>query len=427
MRSRTASPRNTLLAFLALALLACAPAAARERGFTKLFDGKTLNGWTVVNGRGPGYIIRDGAIVCPSDGGGFLFTEKDYSDFVLRLEFLTESNGNNGIGIRTARGGNPAYESGMEVQILDDSHPDYANLAPGQYCGSIYQVFPARRGAIKPAGQWNTQEISAIGRKVKVKINGITVVDADLNTVTDPKILAAHAGLLRPSGAVGFLGHGPSEVRFRNIRIRDLSKPARDNTPPEGFRALFNGKDLSGWKGLVADPPARARMAPAELKAAEAAATVEALKHWKAVDGVITYDGKNTSLCTVADYGDFEMWVDWKIPPGGDSGIYLRGTPQVQIWDNPIGSGGLYNNQKNPSNPTKNADNPVGEWNTFRILMVGEKVTLHLNDTLVVNNVTMENYWERDKPIYATGQIELQHHGSDLWFKNIYIRELPRR
>jgi hypothetical protein len=118
--------------------------------------------------------------------------------------------------------------------------------------------------------------------------------------------------------------------------------------------------------------------------------------------------------------------VDWKILPGGDSGVYLRGSPQVQIWQNPVGSGGLYNNQKNPSKPLKVADRPVGEWNTFRIIMIGDKVTVYLNDELVVDNVTMENYWERDKPIYPTGQIELQNHGNNLYFKNIYIREIPR-
>jgi hypothetical protein len=202
---------------------------------------------------------------------------------------------------------------------------------------------------------------------------------------------------------------------------------AADNTPPEGFTALFNGKDLTGWKGLVGDPRSRAKMAPEKLAEAEKQATEKALQHWKAIDGAIEYDGKNNSLCTAKDYANFEMWVDWKIHKGGDSGIYLRGSPQVQIWDNKLGSGGLYNNQKkeNPSNPLVNADNPPGEWNTFYIKMVGDKVTVKLNGKLVVDNVTMENYWERAKPIYPTGQIELQHHGSTLWFKNIYIKELP--
>ena len=204
----------------------------------------------------------------------------------------------------------------------------------------------------------------------------------------------------------------------------------RDNVPPKGFVALFNGQDLAGWKGLVGDPVKRAKMSQEQLAAAQKTADEKMRAHWSAVDGVLTFDGKGDSICTSKDYGDFEMLVDWKIDAEGDSGIYLRGSPQVQIWDPAskaaagVGSGGLYNNKKNPSKPTQVGDNPIGEWNTFRIRMVGEKVTVWLNDKLVVENVTMENYWERDKPIYAIGQIELQNHSHPLWFKNVYIREL---
>jgi len=202
---------------------------------------------------------------------------------------------------------------------------------------------------------------------------------------------------------------------------------ADDNTPPPGFTALFNGKDLTGWKGLVGNPKSRAAMRPEQLAEAQKKADQIMRAHWKVENGVLVFDGKGQNLCTEKDYGDFELYVDWKIAPKGDSGIYLRGTPQVQIWDNPIGSGGLYNNQKNPSKPLKNADRPVGQWNTFYIRMVGDRVTVKLNGQLVVDDVVMENYWERDKPIYPTGPIELQSHGNTLWFKNIYIRELPRK
>jgi hypothetical protein len=203
------------------------------------------------------------------------------------------------------------------------------------------------------------------------------------------------------------------------------------NQPPEGFVALFNGQDLAGWKGLVADPEKRAKMSPDQLAAAQAKADENMRAHWKVVDGVLTFDGKGQSLCTAKDYGDFEMLVDWKIEKGGDSGIYLRGSPQVQIWDTAlrgvgaqVGSGGLYNNKENPSKPLKVADRPVGEWNTFRILMVGDKVTIYLNEDLVGDNVVLENYWDRKKPIYPTGQIELQNHGNFLYFRNIYVREI---
>jgi hypothetical protein len=209
------------------------------------------------------------------------------------------------------------------------------------------------------------------------------------------------------------------------------------NQPPAGFVALFNGKDLTGWKGLLKEPydnPAkRATLPPDDRAKRQQEADEDMRAHWKAVDGVLTFDGKGRSLCTIKDYGDFEMLVDWKILKDGDSGIYLRGSPQVQIWDTArrlvgaeVGSGGLYNNQKNPSKPTKVADKPIGEWNGFRITMIGDKVTVILNDELVVDNVLMENYWERDKPIYPTGQIELQNHGNFLYFRNIYIREIPR-
>ncbi|MEN6309943.1 MAG: family 16 glycoside hydrolase, partial [Acidobacteriota bacterium] len=199
-----------------------------------------------------------------------------------------------------------------------------------------------------------------------------------------------------------------------------------------GYAALFNGRDLDGWKGLVADPPARAKMTPEELKKAQAAADERMRAHWRVADGALVFDAKGESLCTVRDYGDFELLVDWKIEKAGDSGIYLRGSPQVQIWDpdggpaNAVGSGGLYNNQKGASKPLVKADLPVGQWNTFRIIMIGERVTVYLNDKMVVDNTSMENYWERDKPIYPAGQIELQAHGNPLSFKDVYIREIPR-
>ncbi|MEX0585038.1 MAG: DUF1080 domain-containing protein [Pirellulales bacterium] len=203
-----------------------------------------------------------------------------------------------------------------------------------------------------------------------------------------------------------------------------------DNTPPEGFVALFNGKDLTGWKGLAGEggsPVSRAKMSPDQLAEAQKKADERMRAHWKVADGALVFDGKGDSLCTAKDYGDFELYVDWKILPHGDSGVYVRGAPQIQIWDpadRPEGSGGLFNNQKHPAKPSKRADRPIGEWNTFYIKMVGEKVTVKLNDELVVDNVVMENLWERDKPIYAKGQIELQNHGNTLWFKNVYLREI---
>jgi hypothetical protein len=212
------------------------------------------------------------------------------------------------------------------------------------------------------------------------------------------------------------------------------AEDAKLNTPPEGFTALFNGKDLTNWKGLVGDPKSRAKMSKEELAAAQTKADESMKAHWSVKDGVLVFDGKGQNLCTAKDYANFEMWVDWKIEPKGDSGIYVRGTPQIQIWDTedpgqvangaPKGSGSLWNNQKHERFPLVKADKPVGEWNTFWIKMVGDKVQVKLNGQLVTDTV-LENYWERDKPCYPTGQIELQNHGNTLYFRNIYIKELP--
>ncbi len=429
----------------------------KDEGFIYLFDGRTLDGWTEVHKFGPPYFVTNGVIASPPNAGNDLVTEKAFSDFILRMDFKLTPGANNGVGIRTPLENASLTYVGNEIQILDDDDAQYAHLEPGQYCGSLYKVFAAKRGALKKAGEWNHYEITVLGRHFKIDLNGQTIVDGNINDVTDPETLRRHPGLLRDRGHIALLGH-TSYVEFRNIRIKELSHGTEaamppdgssalfdapgsfyidglpDNTPPEGFTTLFDGHDLSGWKGLVADPPKRAAMPPGELAATQAKADERMREHWKAGGGVIVFDGKGDNLCTARDYGDFEMLVDWKIPPKGDSGIYLRGTPQVQIWEtnspgqfqHPDGSGGLWNNHKNSRHPLKYADHPVGQWNRFRILMVGEKVHVFLNNQLVVNDTTLENYWEPAKAIYSTGQIELQNHGGPLWFKNIYIREIPR-
>lgn len=177
-------------------------------------------------------------------------------------------------------------------------------------------------------------------------------------------------------------------------------EPAK-NTPPAGFTALFNGKDLTNWSEEG-----------------------ESSQHWSARDGVLHFDGKGQNLKTAKPYKDFELYVDWKIGTKGDSGIYLRGCPQVQIWDDPVGSGGIFNNQKNPSKPSKVVDKPVGEWNTFHIILKGDRVTVDLNGQRVVEDVQMENYFDRAKPLPTEGTIELQNHGNPLEFRNIYVKEL---
>jgi len=199
-----------------------------------------------------------------------------------------------------------------------------------------------------------------------------------------------------------------------------------------GFENLFNGTDLTGWKGLVANPIARSKMTAQQLVDAQSKADTKIKSDWVVKDGLLVFTGHGDNLCTQKQYGDFELFVDWKITEKGDAGIYLRGTPQVQIWDTSrrevgaqVGSGGLYNNQKNERNPKVVADNKVGSWNNFHIIMRGAVVTVYLNGVLVTDKVVLENYWDRTLPIFVKEQIELQAHGTYVAYRNIYIRELP--
>ncbi|MBQ8046529.1 MAG: DUF1080 domain-containing protein [Prevotella sp.] len=206
-------------------------------------------------------------------------------------------------------------------------------------------------------------------------------------------------------------------------------------TPTEGFVSHFNGRDLTGWKGLVENPIVRENMTPLQLAKAQVEADQRMRDDWKVEDGLLAYTGNGyDNICTVEQYADFEMLVDWRLDPNGDepdAGIYLRGTPQVQIWDiarvnvgAQVGSGGLYNNQVNKDIPLCVADNKLGEWNSFHIKMVGDRVTVYLNGILVVDSVVLENYWDRSRPIFPIEQIELQAHGSKVYYRDIYIKRL---
>ena len=211
--------KRSLLILCAAGALA---AASVESGFTSLFNGKDLAGWKLVGKEGRGYVVEDGLLECPADGGGNLFTEKEYSNFVFRFEFKLEEGTNNGIGIRAPYEGDAAYQ-GMEIQILDHDAPMYrGKLRPAQFHGSIYDVVPAKTGFLKPTGEWNAEEIVANGRRITVTLNGHVIVDANLDSITDPAVLKKHPGLARTSGHVGFLGHGPARVWFRNARIKEL-------------------------------------------------------------------------------------------------------------------------------------------------------------------------------------------------------------
>ena len=424
----------------------------------------------------------DEGFVALSEGNGIIcgdgnpITEKEYGNFILRLEFLMPKNGNNGLGIRTPDSKvNAAYHGMCELQLLDDGGSAYYDavkkvdkLKPYQYTGSIYGIVPSRRdnfdkqiwgkdknftgggSYVRKPGMWNFEEVKVVGSEIEVYLNGYLITKGDVSQWKgdgDTPDGKKHPGLHRKRGYITFCGHG-SDVKFKNIRIKELPGDAKmeDVCPkqrmacPKSFTAYFDGdeSDLPEfWKGVTTqekfdNPVVRQAATPEKCAEMQRIADRGRDEHWHVRNGNLYFDGYRGgySLATKKDYGDFEMWADWRIMSiTGDSGLYLRGSPQVQIWDAHnqwhIGSGGLYNNKKNPSKALKIADRQVGDWNRFHVIMRGDKVTVWLNGELVVDNVTLENYWDRSRPIFPKEQIELQCHGDPTEWRNIFIRELP--
>jgi hypothetical protein len=224
--------------------------------------------------------------------------------------------------------------------------------------------------------------------------------------------------------------------------VTALAASAEDSVPA-GFTPLFNGKNLDGWHGWAihakgASPADFAKLSLEEKQAKIAEWNADAKKHWSVENGELVNDGHGAYLATEKEYGDIELLIDYKTVPKADSGIYLRNTPQVQIWDTTKeggkwdrqadkGSGGLFNNSKGAPGqvPLVHADKPFGEWNRFRIIQVGERTTVYLNGKLVVDHARMENYWDRKRPLPAKGKILLQTHGGEIRWKNLFIREIP--
>ncbi|MDB5134482.1 MAG: hypothetical protein JWP37_1085 [Mucilaginibacter sp.] len=216
---------------------------------------------------------------------------------------------------------------------------------------------------------------------------------------------------------------------YEKVAIR---KYIAEMPPDAGLVPLFNNRDLTGWKGLVENPIRRSKLSADSLVIKQKEADEIMRKGWYVKDSVLNFSGGGENICTTKQYRNFEMYVDWKIEKNGDAGIYLRGSPQVQIWDTSrvsvgaqVGSGGLYNNKAHESKPLKLADNAIGDWNNFHIIMKDDKVTVYLNGVLVVDNVVMDNYWDRKQPIFPKEQIELQAHGTHVYYRDIYLRELP--
>lgn len=212
---------------------------------------------------------------------------------------------------------------------------------------------------------------------------------------------------------------------------------AADPAPPAGFRALFNGRDLTGWYGL--NPHSVAKLQGEKKEATLKKQREEFAQHWRVENGELINNGTGPYATTEDELGDVELLIEYKTVPHADSGIYLRGTPQVQIWDKNqvfdpkkpdrkphLGSGGLFNNT--PGAPGRDplviADKPFGEWNSFRIRQIGARTWVWLNDKLVVDGAVMENFWDRTMPLPAKGPVMLQTHGGEIRWRNIFVRDI---
>jgi len=420
--------KSRFLSVLGVSVLSLVSISAADP--VSLFNGKDLKGW-----KNQGYVVKDGVITCK---GQNLMTEKEYTNYIFEFEFKLPSGGNNGLGIHYPGQGNPAV-TGMELQILDNTHPKYKNLKPYQFHGGVYFLKPAKKGFLKPVGEWNREKVTVNGSRVTVELNGTVINEADLDVLK--KSHPEHKGVKRRSGHITFCGHN-DPVQFRNIQITELPDISKGEkkVSTAGFKPLYNGKNLNGWKQ---DPGH--------------------VDHWQSRGDVLHYDGKSTArdknLWSEKSYGDFTLMCDWrwaekahgqrmrpvldpatgdvKKGPDGksmmvkvdelDSGIYLRGNSksQVNIWNWPCGSGEVYGyrTQKKYTQairaaltPSEKADNPIGEWNRFIITMKGDRLTVNLNGKTVIENAQLPG-------VPKSGPIALQHHGSAIEFRNIRIRE----
>ena len=461
-----------------------------DEGFVSLFNGKDLTGWegatgmygvknlTVKLNNGTTNVVP--VLACFPDRKvagqpGNLVTAKEYRNFILRFDFMMPENGNNGLGIRVPNAQvDAAYDGMCELQLLDDGGSAYYDkaakkdkLKPYQYTGSVYGIVPSRRdnvdkqiwgkdknftgggSYVRRPGMWNFEEVKVIGSEIEVYLNGYLITKADVSQWQGNKDTPdgrLHPGLHNVKGRISWCGHG-SPVMWKNIRIKELPDdakmgevcPCQSMQAPKGFKTYFNGcpKQLAAnWKGVTTEegfdnPVVRQKASDSKKATMQAIADIGLNEHWSVRNGNLYFDGYKGgySLATKQDYADFEMWADWRtMSITGDSGLYLRGAPQVQIWDAynqwGIGSGGLYNNQKNPSQALKIADRQVGDWNRFHVIMKGDRVTVWLNGELVVDNTVLENYWDRKQPIFPKEQIELQCHGDPTEWRNIFIKEL---
>ncbi len=431
-----------LVHFAIIAIAGCTAALqAADEGFTPLFNGKNFDGWVNVNCAPETWTVRDGIIFCTGIPTGVLRTVKQYENYILELEWRhINKGGNAGLFIHSdpvTAVGQPFTRS-IEIQIMDGNAGDMfsihgATMTPDKpHPKGWVRALPSEN-RMKPTGEWNQYHVESRGGTATLAVNGKIVT---------------RGYLLNPRKGYICLESEGSEVHFRNIRIRELpgSNPPADVVAQmdQGFRCLYNGLDLRGWKsGILTDRGHEG--------------------HWQAKDWILDYDGKSQAedknLWTEKEFGNFILIVDWRLPDepkienvpvvlpdgseatgadgkpltvavmdAGDSGVYLRGSSksQINIWSWPVGSGeiwGYRTDDKMPpearraATPILNADNPVGRWNRFEITAVGEKVTVAVNGKTVIREARLPGLPQR-------GPIALQHHGDHVQFANIYIKEL---
>jgi hypothetical protein len=435
---------SPLLAALALIVAAVPRVQADEDGFVPLFNGKDLTGWARVNCAPETFTVRDGLVVTTGVPLGVLRTERQYENFILELDWMhLKPKGNSGLFVWSdplPAVGVP-FTRAVEVQILDGiNSPDYTSHGDlfsihGATCKpdrphpkGWMRCLPSEHRS-KPAGEWNHYRVECNDGVIKLAVNG--------------KIVSG-VSQTRPRKGYLCLESEGSECHFRNLRIKELpsTHPKSDEVAnvDRGFRSLYTGLDLRGWKQDTGHKG-----------------------HWQPKDWILSYDGKSEAadknLWTEKEYGDFELICDWRwsakpvkrkrpviLPNGdeakdddgkvkevevldaGDSGIYLRGSrkSQVNIWCWPIGSGEVYGYRTDKSQPPEVragvtpkvvADKPIGQWNRFHITMKGDRLMVDLNGKRVLDNARLPGVPER-------GPIALQHHGEPIEFANLFIREL---
>jgi len=434
-------PVHYLFLIVAFMMLGSAISETQEAdGFVPLFNGADLDGWVNVNCAPETWMVRDQMIVCSGIPKGVLRTEKQYENYILELEWCHLKEGGNA-GLFVHSGALPvagkAFTRSIECHIMDGNHGDVfaiqgATMTPvnSDLEKPWMRSYP-RFEMVKPAGEWNHYRIECQDGMLSLAING--------------KVVTTGFHLNPRKGYICLESEG-SEIHFRNIRIKELpgtNIPVEvTGTRDQGFRSLYNGLDLRGWKEVEGNKG-----------------------HWVAKDYVLAYDGKSNAegeekhLWTEKEYRNFILIVDWRQPrkpvpeevpvilpngdqakdsdgkgktisvlDAGDSGIYLRGTSkcQLNIWNWPVGSGeiwGYRTDRKMPeevrreATPMLNADNAPGQWNRFIITAIDDKITVELNGKTVIKEAYLPGLPEK-------GPIALQHHGDPIEFANIYIKEL---